>query len=210
MGLERAGDPWSSPLTLAQMMPDTPDARRLTFRLATLEGCGTDRGVGRAELGQVVDPEVLASAEGPRGRLRVCVPVSWATSGAGLRVAVPARVECARCDGGGCDGCARSGALRTPDDPTARTLRVELPAGSVDGIALRLVRPFGEAAAIEQLLVEVRCGERASECVARVKRPALRGPGPARASSLRGPRALGLALIATSVLAALVGLLASR
>ncbi len=42
-----------------------------------------------------------------------------------------------------------------------------------------MVRPFGAAADIEQLIVEVRCGENTSECVTKVR--ALRTKKPKRA-----------------------------
>lgn len=124
--------------------------------------------MGRTELGQVVDIEALDASSGARGLFRVRVPASWAAAGSQIALTVPARVECARCEGGGCDGCGKSGALRAPPDPSARALRVEIPKGSTGGVALRLAHPFGEDAEIEQLIIEVRCGEAPSEGVSRI------------------------------------------
>lgn len=44
-----------------------------------------------------------------------------------------------------------------------------IPAGSAEGVALRVVRPFGAAADIEQIIIEVRCGDEASACVTRIR-----------------------------------------
>lgn len=163
-----------------------------------------DRGVDRSELGQIVDREALEAGGGARGRLRISVPAGWA--GGVIEIAAPGRVACARCDGGGCDGCDRSGAHRTPAEPGERTLRLQLPDPLDPGgvVALRLVRPFGEGAALEQLLVEVTAGAEASPGVLRIA-PAAAPVETAR--QLRGP-ALAAALFA--VLALVAALIASR
>ncbi|AUX46204.1 hypothetical protein SOCE26_077090 [Sorangium cellulosum] len=156
--------------------------------------------MGRAELGQLVDREGLDASSGSRGRLSIAVPAAWARDGADIEITVPPRVSCDRCDGGGCDGCARSGAHRTPADAAARTLRLRLPADLADGVTLRLVRPFGEHAPLDQLLVELRADSAASPGVRRVAPP----PADALArSSTAGVRALGAQLSTPVVLAAL-------
>lgn len=119
-------------------------------------------------LGRLIDPDALASCSGARGKLCIEVPGAWLVGAVELAVTAPARIVCARCDGGGCDGCGRSGALRGPVEVEARTLSVHLPDGSRGGAMLRLVQPFGVAASIEQLLVEVRPASRASAGVARI------------------------------------------
>jgi len=106
-----------------------------------------------AELAQVVDPEALDACDGARAKLSLDVDRSWMTQGASLQIAAPKRLPCARCDGGGCDGCERSGVLRGPDDPRERALRVELPPyqPSETVVVLRLTRPFRDHDAIAQL-----------------------------------------------------------
>jgi hypothetical protein len=128
--------------------------------------------VEKTELARVVDPAALDSAPGARGRVRVVVPDAWAREQAEIEIVAPARVPCARCDGGGCDGCARSGALRTPGDAAARTLRVRLPERVGEGVALRLHHPFGEDAGIEQLVLTLVAGDEPSQGVSRLPAPA--------------------------------------
>ncbi|WP_437965452.1 hypothetical protein WMF04_38325 [Sorangium sp. So ce260] len=172
--------------------------------------------MGRAELGQLIDREGLDASEGARGRLAIEVPAAWARDRADIEVTVPARVACARCDGGGCDSCARSGAHRAPAEVAARTLRLRLPRDLTGGVTLRLVRPFGEHAPLDQLLVELREGGAASPGVLRLAPP----PSDALARSSTpgggGLRGLGAQLSTPAVLAtlaaiaAVVGLLLGR
>jgi hypothetical protein len=126
---------------------------------------------GSQDLAQVVDPQALHGSAGARGRLRIAVPPTWGP-GDELSIVAPPRVVCARCDGGGCDGCNRSGALRTPDDPSARELRVQLPPLGESGAAVRLVRPFGDACELEQLIVELSPAPAGAEPPAGVTRHA--------------------------------------
>lgn len=116
-------------------------------------------------LGRVLDPEELDDAEGPRGKLAVDVPQEWMAAGDAIEIVIPRRVACARCDGGGCDECSRSGALRIEGDDDARTVRLSLPE---EPAAVRLVRPLGEDANLEQLVVELRACPEASAYVRRV------------------------------------------
>src|SRR5690242_3451348 len=83
--------------------------------------------VSKSSLGRVVDPRALDASSGARARLRVGVPAAWLAEGGELELRVPARLACARCDGGGCDGCARSGALRAPEPASARVVRAYVP-----------------------------------------------------------------------------------
>jgi hypothetical protein len=166
--------------------------------------------MAKTELAQVVDREGLDAAGGARGRLRLAIPAGWARDGAEIQIAVPARVSCARCDGGGCDGCARSGAHRTPDDPAERTLTVRVPAEMSACILVRFVKPFGEQAPLDQLLVELSAGNAASPGVTRVELELSPEPeaAPARAPRLGAPLPWVLAVLA--VVAAAASLLASR
>ncbi|HHH29354.1 MAG TPA: hypothetical protein ENK57_13555 [Polyangiaceae bacterium] len=118
------------------------------------------------QLAKVVDKEALDSSEGAQGRLKITVPAAWLADGAELSVAAPKLVSCARCDGGGCDSCGRSGALSGPREPELRNLRLALPS-SDRAVVLRLVKPF-EQGEIDQLLVQVKTGEEPSKGVSRV------------------------------------------
>jgi|SRR6185437_15595228 len=135
--------------------------------------------VGKTSLGRVTDPDALSTGAGPRARLSVEVPEAWLAEGADVAVTAPARLVCARCDGGGCDGCARSGALRSPEGD--RVVHASFPASPRSlgprGLALRIPHPFGAGHAIEQLLLELRPGAAPSPCVARVTRPPTGSPG---------------------------------
>jgi hypothetical protein len=114
------------------------------------------------ELGRVLDPEALDTADGPRARLVLQVPEAWARAPDGVEITIPKRFPCARCDGGGCDACGRSGALRVPDELVGGALRVPLPRRPSAAMLVRLTEPFGEGVGIDQLLVEVRLGDPAT------------------------------------------------
>lgn len=99
------------------------------------------------ELARVIDPASLESGEA--GRFALDVLPEWLDRRETIAFVVPKRVTCARCDGGGCDACARSGAFRIDGDDAARTLQLTLPG------APAVVRiPF--AGTPEILLVELR------------------------------------------------------
>lgn len=125
--------------------------------------------MGESALGRVLDPRALDEGTGARGRVRLEVPAAWLDAGCRIEILVPRRVPCARCDGGGCDSCGKSGALRAPDAEAARRLEITLPEGCGEAVALRLVDPFGDGL-VEQLLLEIRAG-RASPEVTRVPDP---------------------------------------
>ncbi|MDC3954897.1 hypothetical protein [Polyangium jinanense] len=165
-------------------------------------------------LSRVLDPAALDACDKPRGRLVIEVPRGWA--GAVIEVVIPARVACARCDGGGCDGCGRRGGHRVPGDPTTRRVRVRLPSELESGVVLRILRPFGEdGAGIAQLHLEARAGAAASEGVtwcepAMTDAPRIEPAAPrASASPLDTWRAATYATIAVA-LAALVAFAVGR
>jgi hypothetical protein len=120
---------------------------------------------------RVLDPDVLDAGTGPRGKLAIDVPETWLAEGAIVDVVVPKRVACARCDGGGCDGCGRSGAIRLAEDDTQRTLRLHLTASPAEGCLLRVAQPLGEDAGLEQLVIHVRRADQASPSCQRVWQP---------------------------------------
>lgn len=119
------------------------------------------------QLARVVDKDALDSSDGAQGRLKITVPFAWLAEGAELSVAAPKLVSCARCEGGGCDSCGRSGALSGPRKPELRNLRLTLPS-SESAVLLRLVKPF-EQGEIDQLLVQVKAGDEPSKGVSRVE-----------------------------------------
>lgn len=114
-------------------------------------------------LSRILDPSALDACDKPRGRLVIEVPAHFA--GAEIDIVLPPRVTCARCDGGGCDGCGRRGGHRLSGEPEARVVRVTLPLALEGGALLRIVRPLEGEAAIHQLLVEARLAENASPSV---------------------------------------------
>ncbi len=157
-----------------------------------------------AQLAQVVDPEALDACDGTRAKLALNVDRTWMQEGATLRVAVPKRLPCARCDGGGCDGCDRSGVLRGPDAVQARTLTVELPGDQPGGatVVLRLTKPFADDT-IAQLLIHLSPANAPDPRITKVTRSA------ALASSTEGgPRPLVVAALVA--VAALLGWLAAN
>ncbi len=116
-------------------------------------------------LGSVLERDELSTGAGPRGRLTVDVPEAWLVAGTVLELVVPARLACARCEGGGCDACGRSGAVRIQGSEDERHVRVTL-SGAARG--LRLVRPLGPDAGLDQLIVELRPAAAPSELCRRV------------------------------------------
>lgn len=122
-------------------------------------------------LGRVLDPDALDACLGARACLRVDVPAAWLADGGSLELTSPVRLACARCDGGGCDSCARSGVLRAPVDAAARTLRVSLPGASPPAVALRIPAPFGPEHDIVQLILVLREAPQPSTWVRRTSPP---------------------------------------
>lgn len=102
-------------------------------------------------LGSVLERDDLA--DGPRGRLTVDVLETWLDAGSAFEIVVPTRLACARCEGGGCDACGRSGAIRISGDEGERRIRITL---SESARGVRLVRPLGADAGLDQLIVELR------------------------------------------------------
>lgn len=158
------------------------------------------------ELGRVLDPEALDASTGPRARARIEVPAAWLVDPCEIDVTLPRRLACARCDGGGCDGCGKSGALRAPDAVEARTVRVHLAPCEGD-LALRLTNPFGGDAAIAQIILEIARGESASPGVTRraVIAPKLAAKVASKAARRRPASSWpGAALIALAATAAIL------
>ena len=104
-------------------------------------------------LGSVLERDELSGEAGQRGRLTVDVLEAWLEAGTVLEIVVPGRLACARCEAGGCDGCGRSGAIRVPGDAQEGRLRITL---SESARGLRLIRPLGPDAGLDQLVLELR------------------------------------------------------
>lgn len=102
------------------------------------------------QLARVVDPTELDALTGPHGKMSITM-----ASAEGEHEAVfviPKRVTCARCDGGGCDSCGRSGAIRLDLSEEERTTHFLFPATTHD-VRVRLARPV---AGLDLLTVEIR------------------------------------------------------
>lgn len=162
-------------------------------------------------LGRVVDSSALDACAEPRGRHAIEIPVAWV--GAEILVEIPARISCARCDGGGCDGCNRRGGHRIEGDEQDRSVRVKLPHAMDGTVVLRLVRPFGdEDASIAQLHLEARVGSEASTGVilCALARSDVSAPHAPMAATLAPSRRVGLVVAAAFVLGILVALSTMR
>ena len=156
-----------------------------------------------SELGRVTDPRALDASTGTCGRVRVVIPEGWARAGAAIEVVLPPKVECGVCRGGGCDRCGCSGAHRLPAGEAERTLELSLPPLAGDAVLLRVPHPFGAAAELELLNVEVAKGEIASSCCRLMRDHAALAP---RASEPQASTALRwvwlVALVAVLIAAA--------
>ncbi len=128
-------------------------------------------------LARIVDPEELDRASGHAAKLSIDVLDEWLEAGDTIAIVVPHRLGCARCDGGGCDACGRSGAYRVELDEADRTLQITLPPSAPKRSIVRVMRPFGAHSDIELLFVEIRASAEASESVRRLPRaqPPARG-----------------------------------
>lgn len=150
-----------------------------------------------AELARLLDPTALDAVSGPHGKLRI--ELSSAQLGEEVEVLVPARLACARCDGGGCDGCGRSGALRLDLSEAERTTHFVLPVGAGDRLRVRLVQPLGDGAGLEQLTIEVHV--RPTTALALAAPTGLTRVTPARHGGGLRSIAIGVALMLAAALA---------
>ena len=117
-------------------------------------------------LGKVADAEAAASAEGAHVAVTIRVARAWVARGEAIEVEVeaPELARCARCEGGGCDGCGRSGAVRLASEVAERTFTLALPAGLAERTLVRVPRPFGEEGPIGLAVCEVQLAEGAERC----------------------------------------------
>lgn len=155
------------------------------------------------------------------------MPATWLDEGASIEFELPRNLTCAKCDGGGCDGCGRSGAvtLRTRDE-LPEIVQVTLPkrgdsaelTGSGRGVMLRIPErgglPDTEGMLRGHLMLTVLAGGTRDAAVSRVE-PA-RVLEQARAASLRPPGAPELPrnrlvlIVAILVVLWIVGLIVLR
>lgn len=161
-------------------------------------------------LGRVLQKDDLEGPRGPDARHRITVPRAWLAEGRWVELDLPRMLECARCGGGGCDGCERSGAvttrgrkelpeiveLRLPESTQAVTVRLPkrggLPPDSMPdlarGVLLLAIVP-GDAASDG-----VRVVEHAVETIAEV------APVPLAARYALTPARLAVAAVVLVVL----------
>jgi hypothetical protein len=121
-------------------------------------------------LARVLDKDAIEGATGPAACTSVRVPREWLARGDVIELVVPARLACARCEGGGCDQCNRSGGLRIEGDEAARRIRIGLPK-RIEGSAfsIRLLSPLGDGAMLDVLVVEIVAADAPSESCTRVE-----------------------------------------
>ncbi len=70
---------------------------------------------------------------GPDGVHRITVAREWLSRGATVEFELPRNITCARCEGGGCDVCERSGAVSTrPRKEEPESIQITLPETHTD------------------------------------------------------------------------------
>ena len=92
-------------------------------------------------MGQVLGKVTKAvdDERGPDVLHRISVPAGWLSEGAVIDVELPRHLSCARCEGGGCDACQRSGALTLRErDEAPEVVSVTLPVSEVGDVVLRI------------------------------------------------------------------------
>lgn len=153
----------------------------------------------------------------------------WLDEGAVIELELPRNLACAKCDGGGCDACGRSGAvtLRGRGEPP-EIVRVTLPkrgdsaelAGSGRGVVLRVPERGGladdEKLARGNLMLTVLVAEKEDPGVVRIEGAALlpeekRAP-PARPPTVHpeAPRSRVVLVVAILVVLWILGLIVLR
>jgi hypothetical protein len=156
---------------------------------------------------------VLPDKDEPRGPdagLKVRVVRDWLVRGEQIELEIPRHLTCARCDGGGCDACERSGAItvRGRQEP-AELVQVTLPKRDVaDDETTVLLRIPGHGGFSTEpglprgvLLLRVTPADVADESVWLLKGvPSVRGPAlPSRQKLIVTSVALVILLIALFV-----------
>ena len=96
-------------------------------------------------LARVLREDDLTGPRGPDGKLTITVPRAWLANGRWIELSLPRTLTCVRCEGGGCDGCGRSGAVDTRGrKELAEIVELRLP-NSDQGATIRLPKRGGMA-----------------------------------------------------------------
>lgn len=110
--------------------------------------------------------------------MQIVVPDDW--FGRDVLVTLPRNLRCAACDGGGCDGCERSGAIslrERADEPTEIQVSLPVRDDARPGVCLRIPEQGGVPHDPElgrgHLLLTVKSGDAPSGEVVLVRAPAL-------------------------------------
>lgn len=124
----------------------------------------------------------VSGERGPDVLHRISVPPDWLLGGVTIEVELPRHVGCARCEGGGCDVCQRSGALtlRGRDEPPER-ITVTLPSASSESDIVLRIPEAGGFPPPDQLYGR-------GLLLLRVSRGGAASAGVQRASVAQGPR----------------------
>lgn len=149
----------------------------------------------------------MNEARGPDAQHRIAVEAGWFEQGVTVRFPLPRTLSCARCKGGGCDTCERSGAISTrerSDEP--EQVEVTLPRKQIEpGTSVLLRIPLRGGVSENpnlprgHLLLSIRAQSEPDASVTRV--PDTVPPGPSTAApNWRWP-ALALLLIVALLLA---------
>jgi len=149
-------------------------------------------------LARIVDVADASLRAGPAGRVVLTVPRAWLEEGALVEVALPTLVACTACDGGGCDGCARSGAHRIERSAHERLIQIALTPTGAEAVALRLLDPLGVGGGLAVLVLELRSGEAPSVGCRRV--PVAATPGSA---SIAWPGLVAIGFVVAAIVASI-------
>ena len=116
-------------------------------------------------LARVLDPAALDVLDGRSACVDIVVPDGWVADGSQVEFTLPLRVTCARCDGGGCDSCDRSGAFRLSEASADRCVTLVVPPKVPS--KLRLAEPLADGT-LALLQVGVRAGPEPSRGLKRI------------------------------------------
>jgi hypothetical protein len=149
----------------------------------------------KTPLARVFDAAELEAIEGGRAALEVRVLAGWA--GETCFITVPRTLRCAPCQGGGCDGCGRSGAFRLD---ASREVVVQLPSPLPINLRLRLPTPFGPGSAVGLLVLDLETAAEPSPSCRVVPKLAPQVERPAQTSPWTYGGLVLLALLALTLL----------
>src|SRR5688572_32745298 len=80
----------------------------------------------------------LDEPRGPDVLHGVEVPMEWLEQGASVSIVLPRLLSCARCEGGGCDVCARKGAFEISTEAPIVVSLPRQPGAAPSAVRLRL------------------------------------------------------------------------